>query len=1798
MNILEKISAYVAKYFGSNANFYVKQISDGSYRKTSGVVNAALVRSFITNRQSIACYQRNVDHTINWICFDFDILKSNIGSESHDACEMHLLQTVRRFVEFLKGNHIAHILEFSGNRGLHIWINFTTPIFPYVGFEIVKYLLDKSGISIDHKLIGLDLFPSSSSHKSSHGKAVKVPLSRHAKSGLYSVLLKEVPVSFASVSRSELDDEFLHQQLTILEEYCTESISSLEIKTDCKFDTNDINDIGVERIQKIKIISESLNIDELINHWSKIPLVRELALDIQNRTLSHVKRQLLVGLLSKLVNCKEENIGQASLMSIFSRMPNFDVEKTRSALSELKNLPFPSLEIVESACHCKHEARIDNTTLAMLLIPNISSLDDGLFTITEPDVKVTKIAERNYLYQNDEVRSIKVIEELGYFDFQLLKNIFEKYIIQSEPIELYRHKRKELKKDDFRELITLSASARLFTSWAIKHLVHVYNYSPSQNSYGYKLNQNFTGGHIFKPWLYQWIEFLSGIADVINNELHTEHYIVKADIKSFYDSIPQDNLERLLLTGHNNALSVKLDAMHSTSSERYKAVVRSLMGITRECNIGREGVPQGPAYARVFAEIYLGQIDEVMDGLLASGDLLFYHRYVDDIFFVANSQSSAEEKLAELDGNLKLLGLTLNLEKTSIAKIGNFVDEFDKYRAQAKYAIDAISSNVENATEYEKNIALLEYNKLISKQTDNDDAAFLFSHMPGFSIADRYRDAAVNAIVKSGVGRGNLFKHVFIHLINSPELWPEFRVIDKFTELQSEVFTSVCLEILFDQREANSDLISFIGAQLEKLTNTVLVVEHKVYLQLYFNIGVGAKTFKPLDILRCTQVAENPNRLKIDEEIVDLAASHLNGITDLGDFVAQLYPLCIESNIDKGGLVALAKIFSAKLSSDERNGRLLIGKSGDRILTRRSANEFYQLLCLFTLSTAISNSHLLERAWEFCATIFNTFERIPGHDRMPLWYKNFDHIEINKAHLNLAVVSITERAIWRGAPDKYEIYANYHNALMILVLTGERNQTKDDVRIAIGQVKDIGTFYQWLFSDNVDLFPTRKWFIENLTKNDCIILKREDQILIRKRVESFVAREATEDRSNKTLIGYADHLTPYAHSEHTSVFELINPGRSFFENLRAIKSVVVKYSDEALLPNLFSQKAMLTKEGLLPFSDEIRGGGYLIYQSGENIEASANIYRNFLKYLFAFPDADQVYAYSSAHFPMNLSNFYSRHILILDPQQEVPDFLRTLDVLFEAIHLNCDEVSFDLMVASSLYALQRKSEAVTPFFRIKSFFEKYNKIHRSASSKHIYKVEQDSSLSKESLSKFFETILAPIESASNYRPDFPFRLASDIQEFSANVCEMIIEISKELSLSNFIHCTVTQSIVTEKISVNGVAYSYDNVFIVNPAIGINQSFSSEHVFLLQSSEDIFHFVNGENIYLFFTPKEFTIGYSDIVDRHRTYFTSKASGFVHYPYVEHDPNVEDLDINGAAAVISTHRDISKDEAHHRIRAWLKHIPETLRQPMIWLIEAHETMSPTEIQNFRNHFDATRAKLRHPVLFKRFRDFGGVHRILADNPELARALDDFGPNSIPSSATEISIFSDLGVSGSQFVSAFEYYLSVDEMPLNKMYFCDSDADRRRVGGIIRKLSTINLCFVLYTDECISKIKNCLSKHGLSPKLEVTCGRDISATALLGSSQKLSVKNKAAIVSILQNGDVMEHLMGSVFSTNGDTRKYQRAKLSTHETVNIVTRYRSMPKKALDFLFADLRGIPGSALFERVRELTESKLTVKAK
>ena len=129
-------------------------------------------------------------------------------------------------------------------------------------------------------------------------------------------------------------------------------------------------------------------------------------------------------------------------------------------------------------------------------------------------------------------------------------------------------------------------------------------------------------------------------------------WIVDADLKGYFDSIPQDKL----------MIAV---AEHVADGAVLEQIERSLKQGVMESGKGwsptEKGTPQGAVLSPLLANIYLNPLDHLMAG---KGREMV--RYADDFIILCESQEQAQQALQEVRQWVEQAGLTLHPVKTRI----------------------------------------------------------------------------------------------------------------------------------------------------------------------------------------------------------------------------------------------------------------------------------------------------------------------------------------------------------------------------------------------------------------------------------------------------------------------------------------------------------------------------------------------------------------------------------------------------------------------------------------------------------------------------------------------------------------------------------------------------------------------------------------------------------------------------------------------------------------------------------------------------------------------------------------------------------------------------------------------------------------------------------------------------------------------------------------------------------------------------------------------------------------------------
>lgn len=124
---------------------------------------------------------------------------------------------------------------------------------------------------------------------------------------------------------------------------------------------------------------------------------------------------------------------------------------------------------------------------------------------------------------------------------------------------------------------------------------------------------------------------LANIKTFLNSKIPV--YIIRTDIDSFFESIPQDKLKNLVL--QESLLSPKSRSFVKgilNEYERIKSEDASLASLPKGC-----GVPRGVGISSYLSEIYLRGLDRELS---SRREVLYYARYVDDIFIILSGLDS------------------------------------------------------------------------------------------------------------------------------------------------------------------------------------------------------------------------------------------------------------------------------------------------------------------------------------------------------------------------------------------------------------------------------------------------------------------------------------------------------------------------------------------------------------------------------------------------------------------------------------------------------------------------------------------------------------------------------------------------------------------------------------------------------------------------------------------------------------------------------------------------------------------------------------------------------------------------------------------------------------------------------------------------------------------------------------------------------------------------------------------------------------------------------------------------------
>ncbi|MFT5632575.1 MAG: hypothetical protein ACI9SQ_000281 [Rubritalea sp.] len=1239
---LRDLAGHLHRSFVANLWAHAEQLPDGDYCTLYKPLDKAKIETLLINGDSCLTYQL-ASGGLRWVCFDVDIKSEILFQKDYVRVEkeaqMEVVKVVSLLSSYLTRNRIPYLLEFSGNRGAHVWVLWKEFVDQRSGYALIQKILEGSEALKSCILTAIDKFPQTPQSKGLLGKGVKLPLSRHRKSGFHSCLVsrpQDLILHFGTPV-TELNEAVVMEQAQMLDSFVVPTWSEIS-------DRLDLDEQQVEEIvssqpytrQAIQLLPGQVpTLDTVLNNLADCTLLSPLmAKCLEAEPLSERERAILVGLLRRIEFPGKLDFGKELLFELFSRQPNFKPNVTKAKLSNLNLYP-PTCSYLSHAFGLNHGAceahAICNVGKSPIeLLENCEIQEEAFFCLTTSQFEIIRGAAWRYAEINDEIDLYFLRAGIQRIDSTTAPDSFLKHLSQQRTLGKYYVFERPEAPDKTRKLVSLGGHDAVISTWFTKVLDGLFGSEVSSHSYGYRFESSLSKANLFKPWFPQWMKYTTALSRIIEDGAYDNYWVVKLDIRSFYDQVSLTRLRVKLGTGPSQACGVILQSLDQEDRKSYETICATLIEWCRVIGESDRGVPQGPAFGRYLAELYLMQFDQDIEDLVLTHQAQYF-RWVDDVFLIAPDQASAKKINQAVRSEIEALSLEVNEGKAFLGTVRDYRMRFHEYKSDSKYFVDQVTRNSRTTSTALNAQAREELDDMIDGPNGMgfrpENAAFFLTHL---KTSPQAVVQFVPDLLKVEYARGSLFKHLFDYITKDlkecgfqPDKW-DFSGLAGF---RLEVFLNSLLWAVAEESltlNASSNLSALLetlksGAQ-SRLSKTLLIhimlsdpnASERIRLDAHLSIE---------DLIQSIRQCSNSD---IADTVLNQILDQLSSLT-FEETIEILHALILNNNLTTGGYTRSAdKFFAIVLEELNRAGGTLPilnclaeSSKGSGELLRK----YHRLCCLSFVTASPKNEEELKRVWAALVSQTNNMEDWnPGRAH---WLEKADSVEVNAANISLLFAAgVGGDGVCPGQADNHNIFDEYHYHLVVFLFALSNSsvtELPDKEELSKVAHKHGMLYLEWLLdsSGSVELYPNKKVCLRNLVENELTILKRGDELLVRYSAEPG----STSFPPLPKLLTSSDESS--AHPFSNSVFEFPADTMSLDSLIQAAPNLacVIKlitqvfrnlcqmgdqYFMGATVPNVFLEGFGLLKESLLPAVPATALGGKLLVKEGSIFRSEKN----------------------------------------------------------------------------------------------------------------------------------------------------------------------------------------------------------------------------------------------------------------------------------------------------------------------------------------------------------------------------------------------------------------------------------------------------------------------------------------------------------------------------------------------------------------------------------------------------------------
>lgn len=1799
--MIDELSKQLFSKFVINKRYY----SDGKfgYRASRIPINSKTIIKMLESKSSLLCYQEEYNET-KWICFDFDIVKNVTDSIDFDVKEESLYNElfieINKLTKFLTAKGIDFLIEFSGNRGLHLWILFSEKISRINSYIILKRILDTSEIYISIEKFALDKFPASekSVTNTDRGKGIKCPLSLHPKSLNYTYFLeKSNNLSFKDIEKiSLMNEKLLNSQYEILKS--TKGYSKEELFEILEITDDVINEIlsngNTLKVSSVKTSSNVLN--DVILELSNCRILETIFTKYnESIALNDNEKKIIVGLLNRLSFKDGEYIGKELLVEFFSRFNNYSEKIT---LERLENMNyFPSTcerlrDLYKLDCSCSNIV-----SCPLEYLKDFEPIQKDFFHLEKPFFFNIKKSQSKYSFSNDEIFLHNIKNKMQFMDYEEVSQEIDDLLLNKDSTWNYFHFVRE-EVDKQRHLYSLDADAKLITTFFIKVLDNFLHDKFSSRSYGYKFNPSFRKNYIFEPWLKQWNIYSSELKNVIFGQDFDNYNILKLDIKSCYDNI---SLNLLNISLHEDIKKLSTSGLiNDDENKKLECIVSMLIKLSRKIMKSDVGLPQGPAYARYLAEYYLVDLDKTIMNILDLNES-FYFRYVDDIFIFIPNNIDINSIFSTYKNKLLEMKLDNNEKKEFLGTVKDYRLKFDHYINSTKYFVDQVDKeyNIETANiiqkASEKLISILSNDGII----DESNLSFLYTHLNKDSNVERKKEELEEYVFKTSKGRGSFFKNFFKYYFEKYSI-NDFNLnhIIHIEGLKRDVFLNSLFELLHKKNETNSfNKVSEIVDYFITKENTYIGKLLLIKISLYIN--------KPLEISVIDNLfLEKSDKVQFFEDLISSNVSD-KICSELEIYIFDTLPSFKEKQIfnflynycflQANNLEKVVDFFVTYIEKKKP-------ESLQYVLIKSQLQKYVQLLFISTIY--LNDVNYIARLKPIFIELLikvNTFEEIGFLKDLTKWVSKVNELGFEKSNIQsiLTIIIDDNNQLSDTEGDKNGLLEHFYEELIkVLYLSTDIKQFIEKEELMNYKkrlIEEKGMIYlDWLGSS--DFYPNEEICIKNAIENDIIVLKRSDKFLVRIKTKHESQNEfdyllnSPEIKIEKIFNGeYKNIIYSYNYNDYKSIYHQISSKNQLLSLISYLNDINVahqefrnKYFNSTKYISLFDTTYEIHNEYKYPLVPYYIFSEYNILPK-KSQNNKINYYKSFIKLIVDYKDKFTLPVKS-----LNIESFLP--VKLLNEEEQ-------FNFLLEYFQLQEKESAKSIFIEDKniILTLFKSLDMTESNFNFYTLFKHYFNFEREEQKYLIFNVI-GLDLNYKNLSNFYNMISYSLK--SNNFESFD-TICNYLDEELKNIASKIVfERFDEYKLTSLEVNNISAQLSIIKIDNNVVSedkillldLNYDSI-IFKP---INKILINE----LNNLEYLFYY-KEDDIYKIIRPHKILYKIKNILEL-RSYFYNNGLELELFNSSFKIEELQRMDgFHDAIEVLKSNHykttlASSTDLLTEHLFEWMKIFrTNEERKTVLTVISKHKFIQDTSLIKVEKNILEIANNIKDKNVFatiKDPKDFNGTDRLLNllnESVFLPRKINlmNFTECIIEGNYKEITFIVDVIISGTQFCNAFKnHYLSdaLDiELIKNENYY--TIENHLSFKDNMQQIEKLNIVTAFYTSKSEEKIRTVL--RTLLPNTKVFFYGDVEDfDVCIFKSLRHNVKEK--FKEIIRDKDFIQKNFS--FDNLQLCKEFNEKNTSDEniDEMDIVARINSMPKKSFCLFFAKTKYYPNS-LFKYIED-----------